>query len=807
MSARLLAIFLFAYGWVALLPFYDAPDSRWMALGGGGVLALLWAERREGHRWRASVGRALGGAVVVSSVQALAVGMFWEWGHQWHAMPSLGWFVFPVIKLVVPDAAWLGGTITLADGDYLYDFIPSFEILAGLVAVLLLCGAAFLLRASVRGWIYAGAGAFAYLIVRTSILYLFSVRAENTDLIWKHEMSFLSLLPLVPICAATLHRARTRPLFAIGTSRAAVGLAMVAVACVTFGGSFLRLYDEPGERKTGRVLVDEGHSDWERTDVPLNRTDYGEGTVYNFYGFYELLDLYYQMERTEERLTPELLSGADVLVLKTPTRAYDPEEIDAIDTFVRTGGGLVMIGDHTNVFGMSTYLNSVGERFGMRFVADATYGLGTMALSYYEPPPLARHPILEDLAFFSFATSCSLELDAACRSFMTGYRLLSLMADYSQRSFFTEPIPQRDYTFGLFSQGATRRVGRGRVVSFTDSTNFSNFFMFIRGKPELAIGMIEWANRSNRIDAWRVLGWSLLTLGLCAVTVLAIRCPPGRGPGTVMVAVALIMGLGAGVALSGALNRGAADSPRPRPHVRVEVLAEGRYALPERDPAEFSPHPAHDTFYTWIARTGAFPSVVDRIGQGDHPASAVVWLRPDLPLSSTVVSEVKAYLEQGGRVLVLGNERECLVVEDGLGLLREDADEPSMATALVVAQPPGSNRDLAGSAYHDIPRVIIPGVDDSVEVAASIQTIIRTLQALEDTGDGELDTASAYERRLGPGQVLFFQESALFSNGFMGSTGVVPDALQRAIFALQFALIDRVAGTSPERHDHAEVVP
>ena len=781
MMLRVTAAFFLGFGWLGLLPIFDTPDARWPWLLVAGVMALAAAERRQGNSWVAAGTRGLAGAFAVGAAQGLVVAAFWEWGHQFHAFDLFGLAVYPLIKLVTPEAAWIGGTITLPDGDYLYDFIPSFEILATFPALLLLVGIGMLVRPSMRQWLQTIVAVGAYLALRVAVLYLACVRVENTDLIWKHELAFVSFLPLVVLLGYLLRAAPPANLFPSGLSRPLLAGSLACLAVAAFGATFLRLYEEPGERKAGRVLIDEGHSQWERTDVPMNRELYGEGTVYNFYCFYQWLDLYYDMARTEEALTTEALSNVDVLILKTPTRAYEDVEIDAIEDFVRGGGGLVMIGDHTNVFGMSTYLNAIGERFGMRFVADATYGLGTMALTYYEPPPLAKHPILEDIDFFSFATSCSMQLDPACRSFMTGYRLLSLMADYSQRSFFTEPIAQRDYTFGLFSQGAVRRAGKGRVVSFTDSTNFSNFFMFIRGKPELALGMVEWANRTNRFGVWNLFGWVLLAFGLSGTLVSYLRWGGGQSPGRVLVASALLLGVTGGVVASQDRNRSAAESPRPRPHDRIEVLAAGDYALPEGDPALFNPSPGYDTFYTWIARTGAFPAVVDHIGEDGIAPSAILWLRPPHSLPRPISREVEAYLQEGGMVMIVGDHEECEAVEVELGLRSATGERDDLAhvvPAIEFARKEGPNELTPPEPPAVWPGISIPNLDDSLSVAKTIQEIHLVLQAMDETGpETLLATPSVYERAVGKGRVLFFSQADLFANRFMGGTSVIPNVL------------------------------
>lgn len=82
-----------------------------------------------------------------------------------------------------------------------------------------------------------------------------------------------------------------------------------------------------------------------------------------------------------------------MLVLKTPTREYSLGEINAIQRFVRRGGGLLLIGEHTDVFGTGTHLNAVAERFGFRFRFDCLFGVDSVFEEHWNRP-LTPHPIL-----------------------------------------------------------------------------------------------------------------------------------------------------------------------------------------------------------------------------------------------------------------------------------------------------------------------------------------------------------------------------------------------------------------------------
>ena len=114
---------------------------------------------------------------------------------------------------------------------------------------------------------------------------------------------------------------------------------------------------------------------WERTDKPFDTTWYGHLSGYNYYCIYDYCSRFYTMSRLTKPIDDEALGECDVLILKVPTRPYSPEEIETVGRFVKRGGGLLLIGEHTNVFGTGTYLNAVARTFGFPVVLITIQGI------------------------------------------------------------------------------------------------------------------------------------------------------------------------------------------------------------------------------------------------------------------------------------------------------------------------------------------------------------------------------------------------------------------------------------------------
>jgi len=411
---------------------------------------------------------------------------------------------------------------------------------------------------------------------------------------------------------------------------------------------------EPAVRKAGRVLVDEYHSEWEKTTRPYDTKWYGQGSGYNYYCIYDFLAHYYKMDRLEAPITSATLADCDVLVVKTPTSRYEEKEIAAIMDFVRRGGGLFLIGEHTNVFGTGERINALAERFGFEFRYDCLFDTVRKFEQLYYPPHLLPHPIVQSLPLFFFQVSCSIRPFCLLgERVIVGTRLKALPVDYHAQNFYPQVIDRSDMDFGPFVEMWGRDWGKGRVLGFGDSTCFSNFCAFQPGKPEMLLASIEWLNRRDRWGHWKQL-W--LVLGLAAVLAAALLAAASRcGVRTASLAILVVAGavplLAFGVRWVNATTYGL---PLPRrPLVRVLFEREHcDYELPIKgfvqDPAR-----SYDVFYQWTMRVGVFPFVGWTLEESVQKGDAVVLVRPRRDFSEREIEMLQEFVRRGGALIVL----------------------------------------------------------------------------------------------------------------------------------------------------------
>ncbi|NPV63268.1 MAG: hypothetical protein HPY61_11710 [Methanotrichaceae archaeon] len=288
------------------------------------------------------------------------------------------------------------------------------------------------------------------------------------------------------------------------------------------------------------VIIDETNSEWEPTWTDYLQTykqDPVSGTN-NYFGLVNFLTTIYDIEwiinRTDKNpaaspgdyvltdgISLELLENISrgrpsVLILKCVTSPYNESEVDAIMNFTAQGNGLILIGEHTDIYGMCTHLNPFSEQLGYTFLPTGvqdiyTESRGSVSQKGEFPPEMARY-LVGDLLW---ETGCSFtRLDGADPSFeiITRPSYFSHYRNDTSAFFLT-----REFTEGikLNSQFARHlamagtNYGDGKVMMFTDSTQFNNGIIAFGDHATLFVAMIEYVSSVERY-AKTVLPWLIL---------------------------------------------------------------------------------------------------------------------------------------------------------------------------------------------------------------------------------------------------------------------------------------------------------
>jgi len=404
-------------------------------------------------------------------------------------------------------------------------------------------------------------------------------------------------------------------------------------------------YNDAGHEKQGRVLIDETHSNWEWTSEPFDTTSFGIRAEYNYYCLRDYLSHFYSVEAETAFISGGALETADVLIIKTPTQPFTAGEIDAIVSFVKRGGGLLLVGDHTNLFGMSAHLNSIAQKFGTGFRYDDTFDLESTGFSVYERPHIWFHPSLRQVNRFEFLTSCTIEGDIGTEPLMVGYGLGSEDVDYGHPNLFGNISFDLSDRFGVFLQAGAKRFGKGRVLLFSDSTCFSNFCMFSLGKPELILGFVDYLNRHGKRHPYARIGIFAVFLAMLELSFVV------AGRQGILVFPSLVLGLFAVSHINASLY-GSIHERNPISTVLFDTSHSDATFFNYLGLSTRGRSQQFEQFYMCAQRVGLFPRGGSVSDIGSCNPFALVIVNPSKDFSAKEIRDIRRYVRNGGRLLI-----------------------------------------------------------------------------------------------------------------------------------------------------------
>ncbi len=277
------------------------------------------------------------------------------------------------------------------------------------------------------------------------------------------------------------------------------------------------------------IIIDESNSEWEPTwpdYIQTYKMDPVSGTN-NYFGLLSLLASLYDVTLTVDRpekqpavssveavqikdlslkTLEEIADGRKaVLVVKCLTSPYNQSEIDAILDFTAKGNGLLLIGEHTDIYGMCTYINPISEQMGYRFLPTGVQDVYTdtrgSTTQKGELPPLMARYMTGDMVW---ETSASMEKLANAKPLFEVITRPSYFAHYRNETSaffltreFTEEIKlNAQFARHLVLAGTT--YGDGKVVLFTDSTDFNNGIIGFGDHAPIFMAMVEYVSAEEK---------------------------------------------------------------------------------------------------------------------------------------------------------------------------------------------------------------------------------------------------------------------------------------------------------------------
>ncbi|MDI6807734.1 MAG: DUF4350 domain-containing protein [Candidatus Eisenbacteria bacterium] len=420
---------------------------------------------------------------------------------------------------------------------------------------------------------------------------------------------------------------------------------VITVFLVILGsGGALRTHS--GQPRPGRVVVyADGVLQWkDRGGTTEGEKEKAARDFPAFGGLsHYLKHLGYSFELCSSPILPSQLDSTRIFMVINPTRMLTQAEREAIWKFVRSGGSLLVLGDHTDIFGIQKPLNFLLEPIGIAFNFDTAYPLGPRmswqgALNSW-PVGFAR--VAEDKDT-RIDVGASLSVPRRAIPVFIGRHSFSDRGDRLNQTHAylgNKQLDPGEQTCDLVLV-ALAFSGHGKVLVFGDTTPFqtavltqsygfvANVFNYLSapdGVPDMA--------RYPIIPA--------IILVLVFLLPVIVKLKPS------MLAV-LLFSLAAGAAAFVATpGTQAPDSVSlPSPLASFDMTHGANYG-------PFGEDDGLDEFFGWLYEKGLPPILSNRQLAEQMKSSHVVFMiAPELPVLKAEVRSMRTFIREGGLVVM-----------------------------------------------------------------------------------------------------------------------------------------------------------
>lgn len=270
-------------------------------------------------------------------------------------------------------------------------------------------------------------------------------------------------------------------------------------------------YERPIDDDGPWILSDHYHARKQnQEDYVLDKETYSYQGVFGFRRVFDHIErggYNWSSIRTME-LSPERLEGFDALfinLVSSDRPDYTQAEVDTIIDFVDQGGGLFVIGDHTNVYDhaerVNKFLIPMGVEILYHIAVDFPPEHSVAGLGWILVRDFAEHPVTEDLEMISLQTGGPMEGGGV--AFSSDKSFADLWDPEDDGGYYgnwtwdgDEEVEPR----GPLEVHAAKEFGQGRVVVAGDQNMFGDAFTHWADNFEVFMNSMEWIVKRDEVD-------------------------------------------------------------------------------------------------------------------------------------------------------------------------------------------------------------------------------------------------------------------------------------------------------------------
>ena len=263
-----------------------------------------------------------------------------------------------------------------------------------------------------------------------------------------------------------------------------------------------------------RILVVQGKNVWATDSISYDDGDWTLKSAYSYSLLHELMERRFHVETTTDVAEKEL-GVFDAVFFMTPTRPFSEAEREALDAFLSIGGKIVLVADHTDLYGHGRAINSFVRAHGVSVRYDAVF------VPHNKHAKAHLNNVLSPTTRMMTPCSISLGQNTAVLAFCPDF--VAENADYTRPNFFAEMRATPDDRYGTFPLVTATSAGGGTIILCSESTIFSNFGVFA---PNV-LGLFDLLFFENSFAA-DIATWSVPLLLLASILLWRGSASSGR---------------------------------------------------------------------------------------------------------------------------------------------------------------------------------------------------------------------------------------------------------------------------------------
>jgi len=326
-----------------------------------------------------------------------------------------------------------------------------------------------------------------------------------------------------------------------------------------------------------------------------------------------------------EAISTNTLKGISVFIIDTPNKNFSSTEIGHLMKFVEEGGGLFILGDHTNVLNCYMTLNPLLNRFGTKLNFD--YSM------LWEP----HFSSLAGLNSFEGTAGGTLSLRTweGIIFYSLKYTTWADLGDWnaSDQAYIGNLAPEENEEYGVLPICAAINYGNGRVVVISNSDSMNGLFIPYNHKfLAKTIDYLNYKNSFIRTSYFRTFLFLFILLGIIKLRLSFITIF------LISLSITLLI-----------LQIHAVLPIRSLPTENLIALDVGHGNVEGYGP----PHLYKNIFFVVFAQHYGFnPVLVENIPENLEIYKAYVTMGPTLPFSAEEAQKIKEFVENGGVLIV-----------------------------------------------------------------------------------------------------------------------------------------------------------